>query len=75
MRPRWLAQTSVFHRQCCSDRKEARRSATESLLDGRVLLLADIGDEVRWRERVHRAIKLQRDETSALGERQDRHVL
>ena len=50
-------------------------SAAESLLDGRVLLLADVGDEVRRRERVHRAIKLQRDETSALGEQQDRHAL
>lgn len=50
-------------------------SAAEPLLDGRVLLLTDVVDEIRRRKRVQRAIELQRHECLALGEQQYRHAL
>ncbi len=50
-------------------------SAAEPLLDGRVLLLTDVVDEIRRRKRVERAIELQRHEGLALGEQQYRHPL
>jgi hypothetical protein len=46
------------------------RSAAEALLDGRVLLAADIIDEVVRRQRVGRAIEFHRDKRLALGEQQ-----
>ena len=50
------------------DTTASLRSAAEPLLDGRVLFLTDVGEEVRRRGHAGRAIELQRDKCPALGE-------
>src|SRR5882757_10584084 len=50
-------------------------SAAESLLDGGVLLLPDVHDEVQGHQRFGWAIELQLDERLALGEQHHRHSL
>ena len=56
-------------------RYENAALTSEAFLDGSVLLLADVGHEVRWHQRIGWAVELQLDEGLALGEQQYRHSL
>lgn len=74
-----LMSITEYERELVRERtalkREASQSASESLLDGRVLLLADVGDEIRRHERVGRAIEFHLGERIALGEQQHCHSL
>src|ERR1700688_3143532 len=56
-------------------RYENAALTSEAFLDGSVLLLTDVGHEVRGHQRIGWAVELQLDEGLALGEQQYRHSL